>query len=93
MKRLLISLIAAVSFSNVAFAQELPPIGETNMTHGYELVGTIDGCRVWKIDFWGSNVYMTRCPGTGESLSNAQWNKSCGKGCYRSVTNSASNEN
>lgn len=92
MKRIFVALTVIALLAVPVASQELPPAGETNMSHEYEFVGTIDGCRVWKINFWGSNVFVTRCPGEGEAISNTQWSHICGKGCKRDMIVTATNE-
>lgn len=86
-------LIAALSLLSFGVnAQELPPVGETDMSHSHELLGTIDDCRVWKINYWGDYVFVTRCPGTGSQISQTQWEKSCGENCVENVFVSTKND-
>lgn len=92
MKRMIFATAIAAMLSMSVIAQELPPVGETNISHSHELVGVIDGCRVWKINYWGNNVFVTRCPGTGDQVSQTQWEESCGKSCTETVMISTSNK-
>ena len=44
-------------------ANELPPVGETILNgHASEYLGTIDGCRLWMVKYWGKEVFIARCP-------------------------------
>lgn len=63
---LAVALAAAVISSAtapLAYAQELPPIGETDMKgHEYDYVGMLDSCRIWTVRYWGQRFFLTRCP-------------------------------
>lgn len=44
-----------------------------------ELIGTVDDCRIWRIDDQ-KTVYFARCP---EGPVTTQTTTTCGKGCVR----------
>lgn len=63
MKKL--ALILFLCLSTPAFAET------TEKGHNYEFLGTVDGCRLFKLDVWGKNVYFAHCP--EQVVGETQW--------------------